>query len=83
MADGSVDCWGQNVHGELGDGTRQSRPTPVPVAGDLSFRSIYAGGALTCGFADDGGQYCWGLNQSGQLGDGTRESRSVPTRVGG
>jgi len=83
LASGHVYCWGQNVHGELGDGTRDNRTTPVPVAGDLTFRSIYAGGALTCGFTRDGVQYCWGLNQSGQLGDGTRESRPVPTRVGG
>ena len=83
LANGKVYCWGQNVHGELGDGTRETRANPVPVAGDLTFRSIYAGGALTCGFTNDGAQYCWGLNQSGQLGDGTRESRSVPTKVGG
>lgn len=83
LTTGRVFCWGQNIHGELGDGTRQNRSAPVPVAGELSFRSIYAGGALTCGFAQNGTQYCWGLNQSGQLGDGTRESRSVPTRVGG
>lgn len=83
LTTGRVFCWGQNVHGELGDGTRENRSTPVPVAGDLAFRSIYAGGALTCGFTNDGTQYCWGLNQSGQLGDGTRESRAVPTRVGG
>lgn len=82
-ANGRAYCWGQNVHGELGDGTRENRSTPVPVAGGLSFRSIYAGGALTCGFTDDGTEYCWGLNQSGQLGDGTRQSRAVPTRVGG
>ncbi|MEJ2186733.1 MAG: hypothetical protein P8Z36_12445 [Gemmatimonadota bacterium] len=83
LADGTTYCWGQNIHGELGDGTRQSRTTPVPVFGGLTFRSIFAGGALTCGFTGDGAQYCWGLNQSGQLGDGTRESRSEPTRVGG
>lgn len=83
LTDGRVYCWGQNVHGELGDGTRSNRTRPVAVSGDLTFRSIHAGGALTCGFADGGTEYCWGLNQSGQLGDGTRESRSVPTAVGG
>ncbi len=82
LVDGRAYCWGQNVHGELGDGTRENRTSPSPVAGGLRFRSIYAGGALTCGFTTDGAQYCWGLNQSGELGDGTRESRSVPTRVG-
>ena len=83
LTDGSAWCWGQNLHGQLGDGTTQNRSAPVRVSGDYTFRSIFAGGALTCGFAEDGLDYCWGLNQSGQLGDGSRVSRSVPTRVGG
>lgn len=82
MGDGSVYCWGQNLQGQLGDGSRQNRSRATAVAGDIQFRAIYAGGALTCGFSTDGSQYCWGLNQSGQLGDGTRDSRSTPTRVG-
>jgi len=83
MEDGSAWCWGQNLHGQLGDGSTQNRSRPVRVTGGHVFRSIFAGGALTCGFAADGLDYCWGLNQSGQLGDGTRTNRSVPTRVGG
>jgi alpha-tubulin suppressor-like RCC1 family protein len=81
MADGAAYCWGQNIHGQLGDGTTQNRNRPVRVAGGVAFRSIESGGALTCAFAMDGTEYCWGLNQSGQIGDGTRESRSTPTRV--
>ena len=81
VAGGAAYCWGQNLHGQLGDGSNENRTTATPVAGGIRFRSIYAGGALTCGFSQDGSQYCWGLNQSGQLGDGTRESRSTPTLV--
>ncbi len=29
MADGDVACWGENTHGQLGDGTRSERTTPV------------------------------------------------------
>ncbi len=29
MTDGSLRCWGSNTHGELGDGTRTDRHTPV------------------------------------------------------
>jgi hypothetical protein len=83
LDDGSVYCWGQNLHGQLGDGTTENASRPQRVSGRHAFRSIYSGGALVCGFAEDGLDYCWGLNQSGQLGDGSRVSRSVPTRVGG
>jgi alpha-tubulin suppressor-like RCC1 family protein len=78
---GRAFCWGQNLQGQLGDGSTTNRPRPVPVAGGLSFTSIHAGGAQTCGYTASGAEYCWGLNQSGQLGDGTRVSRSAPTRV--
>jgi alpha-tubulin suppressor-like RCC1 family protein len=55
----------------------------VRVSGGLDFIAIFAGGGVTCGFAQDGAEYCWGLNQNGQLGDGTRSNRSSPVLVGG
>jgi len=79
---GRAYCWGQNLQGQLGDGSTQNRPSAVAVAGDLTFSELHAGGAQTCGKTSDGAEYCWGLNQSGQLGDGSRVSRSTPTRVG-
>jgi alpha-tubulin suppressor-like RCC1 family protein len=81
LGDGRAFCWGQNLHGQLGDGTTQNRSSATAVAGTVRFRSISAGGALTCGTATTGGQYCWGLNQAGQLGDGSRQNRSTPTAV--
>ena len=82
LGDGSVLCWGQNLHGQLGNGTTETSANPVPVAGDLSFSGLFAGGGVTCALGTDGSEYCWGLNQGGQLGDGTRTNRSVPVRVG-
>ncbi|MDA0329875.1 MAG: hypothetical protein O2958_12820 [Gemmatimonadetes bacterium] len=81
VAGGRAYCWGQNLQGQLGDGTTQNRAQAVAVTSEMTFSNIHAGGALTCATAIDGGLYCWGLNQSGQVGDGTRVSRSVPTRV--
>jgi serine/threonine protein kinase len=81
LSDRSAWCWGQNLHGQVGDGTNTHRNTPTPVEGELSFLTVFGGGGATCGFTRNGEEYCWGLNQSGQLGDGTRTNRSVPTRV--
>jgi len=83
LTDGSTYCWGQNLHGQLGNGTTESSALPVAVAGDLRFVSLYAGGGVTCGFLRDRSEYCWGMNQGGQLGDGTRTNRSSPVQVGG
>jgi len=83
LSGGQAYCWGQNLHGQLGDGTTENRDVPVQVSGGHSFTSLQAGGAVTCGSTEEGARYCWGMNQSGQLGDGTRVNRSVPTRIGG
>ncbi len=83
LDDGSAYCWGQNLYGQLGNGSAAPSTAPRAVAGDLRFARIHAGGGVTCGITGDGVEYCWGLNQSGELGDGTRTNRAVPTRVGG
>lgn len=82
LTDASVWCWGQNTHGQLGDGSTTDRAAPVAVEGGHAFTTLYAGGGSTCGITREGEELCWGLNQAGQLGDGTRTNRSVPTPVG-
>jgi alpha-tubulin suppressor-like RCC1 family protein len=78
---GEVYCWGRNQHGQLGDGSLQTRSVPMPIAGAARFAAISVGDEHTCGLRADGAAYCWGLNADGQLGDGTTEPRSVPTPV--
>lgn len=78
---GEAWCWGDNAHGQLGDGTTTDRLRPTPVAGDGRYRVIAAGGAHTCAATDDGEGRCWGANSRGQLGDGTDRRRLVPTTL--
>lgn len=74
-------CWGYNQAGRLGTGDQTTRFSPTPVATDLRFIAVAAGGTHTCAIAEDGRAYCWGYNHLGQLGDGSLTSRALPTPV--
>ena len=76
---GEVRCWGENVFGQLGDGTFDDRLRPVVSAGGIKFRSVTASLAHTCGVTPAGDVLCWG--KGGLLGDGSTTNRPVPGRV--
>ena len=80
---GNAYCWGANSEGQLGDGTRLVRFTPVAVDQPAAFVSLTAGTSHTCGITTGGVAYCWGSNADGQLGDGTTGTRLVPNEVVG
>lgn len=80
-------CWGNNDHGQLGDGTYIDRNYPVAVdmSGVLSGRkikSISTKNYLTCVIASDNKPYCWGSNYQGALGnDSMADDSNVPVAV--
>lgn len=80
---GEAYCWGQNVRGELGDGTTSGKDVPTLVAGAILFDVIDVGDEHTCALDLDGNAYCWGSNQYGQLGTGTAASADQPVAVAG
>jgi alpha-tubulin suppressor-like RCC1 family protein len=82
---GGVLCWGQNIDGQLGDGTNTGGSAPVAVSGLATGVSAVAGGggSHNCALNTSGGVVCWGANAYGQLGDGTTTERWVPTAVSG
>ncbi|MDP1619401.1 MAG: RCC1 repeat-containing protein, partial [bacterium] len=85
--DGSVFCWGYNVHGQLGDNTTTQKLIPVQVlgvnaVGTLSdVNRIAAGSNHTCALKNDGSVFCWGYNGYGQLGDDTTVQKLTPIQV--
>jgi len=81
--DGRVHCWGRNALGQLGDGTRTGRLTPVLVAGIRDAVQVSVFGSSSCAVLSDATARCWGANDAGQLGDGTSVDRSSPVAVGG
>jgi alpha-tubulin suppressor-like RCC1 family protein len=81
---GEVWCWGENLAGELGDGTGQSIPVPVKVINlEAGAQSVVVGGSHTCALTKTGGVKCWGGNSNGQLGDGSTTDRNTPVDVMG
>jgi alpha-tubulin suppressor-like RCC1 family protein len=90
-----LECWGNNMLGQVGNGTTT---TPVVNPGVVLCQStsgycnstyhflagivaIATANNHTCALDNTGYVWCWGRNQIGQLGDGTTTSRSYATRV--
>jgi alpha-tubulin suppressor-like RCC1 family protein len=80
LSGGRVDCWGENMDGQLGDGTSAGpqscdgepcSSTPVAVEGIAGASAIAVGGGDSCALLAGGKVDCWGENAYGQLGDGT------------
>lgn len=78
---GALYCFGVNHRGQLGDGTRTVRSTPVKVAG--RWAQVDIGWFHACGVRRNGRLLCWGDNSSGQLGLGGTQGRLSPTLVEG
>jgi alpha-tubulin suppressor-like RCC1 family protein len=80
--DGTVWTWGQNSHGQLGDGTTIDRNTPVRVQNLSGVTAMDAGTDHSLALASDGTVWAWGENGIGELGDGTITERHTPVQVG-
>jgi alpha-tubulin suppressor-like RCC1 family protein len=92
LSDGTVRCWGDNSHGQLGQGPTDvtARLVPTPVQGlSGAVASIGAGDSHACAIMKkDGAVLCWGSNADHQLGlgeaiPGTADNgaHGVPTPV--
>lgn len=97
VVDGGAKCFGENSHGQLGDGSTKSswgydqalklsRYLPVQVQGlDAGVAGIATGYYHACAALTAGGVKCWGYNYYGQLGasTGTAADSLTPVDVGG
>ena len=80
----SLQCWGTNSVGQLGNGAIVDFTTPRTAAGLTSgVARVATGSDSTCVVLTNGTVDCWGSNAYTQLGDGTSTDRHVATPVQG
>ena len=94
LSSGGVDCWGEGVYGELGNGVfystgNQGSAVPVQVEGVGGDGILTGVASLTAQFGGDcalmisGAVDCWGFDDAGNLGDGVFEGSATPVQVEG
>lgn len=92
LQDGTVVAWGNNDHGQLGDGSTTNRATPVAVLDSFGseplqgVRAVAAGQSFSLALLQDGTIVAWGWSVQGELGDGSttqNSDRLLPVQVSG
>ncbi len=68
---GILKCWGNNVYGQLGDGSTVQKLNPTIIDFGVTYFQISNGAYHTCGLTPSRVLKCWGNNSSGQVGNGT------------
>lgn len=78
---GELYAWGSDSYGQLGDGTRTRRNSPVRIGTAADWLDVSAGSYHSAAVNDKGELYAWGLNDKGQLGDGTTAQGLSPVKI--
>lgn len=82
ISGGTVKCWGDNTHGQLGNGNNTPTTSIVDVKGLSDAVEIAVGSYHACALRSGGTVSCWGMNTAGQLGNGNTMDSYSPTDVG-
>ncbi|HTL33716.1 MAG TPA: hypothetical protein VL326_11360 [Kofleriaceae bacterium] len=78
IAQNALQCWGSNIWGQLGRGSRSIRPLrTIPLTG---VTKMSVGASHVCAIASDG-LSCWGNNYGGQLATGTQVGNPLPVKI--
>ena len=80
-AEGTVQCWGYNGYGQLGDGTIEHRSTPVTAVGVHDAIDLAMANEQTCAATAAGEVWCWGFFADPRAS--VANSDLVPARLSG
>src|SRR5439155_22702864 len=84
LPDGTIQCWGRNDFGQVGQpNSTGAFPVPTTVPGITNAIAVVAGFYHTCATLSDGTARCWGENTFGEAGDGSIGTTSPPVQVAG
>jgi alpha-tubulin suppressor-like RCC1 family protein len=81
LLNGTVEAWGGNSSGQLGDGTNTERHSPIPVPGLTNIVDVETLNESSFALSADGRLWAWGDNSYGELGLGDTTFRLMPTEV--
>lgn len=82
-SNGTIWTCGDNLLGQLGDGTTTARNVPVQVGTATDWMALAAGEHHTLALKTDGSLWAWGDNTYGQLGTNQATLvQTLPTQVG-
>ena len=74
--------WGANASGQLGDGSRTYRSSPVQVGALSTWTQVSINLDSSLAIGNSNGLYAWGSGSSGILGLGNTTAYSSPKQVG-
>ncbi|MGI4864964.1 MAG: T9SS type A sorting domain-containing protein [Janthinobacterium lividum] len=80
-SDGTLWSWGENSHGELGNGITTSRTRPGQVGTDHDWVQVVAGYSHALALKANGTVWTWGTNIGGTAGGSTAASLLTPMKV--
>ena len=79
-SDDTVKCWGDNLHGQLGNNSKVDSSVIVSAGSLAGVTQLTVGAYHSCA-STSSSISCWGRNDSGELGSNGTTSLSVPTRT--
>ena len=85
----SLQCWGANVFGELGNNSTGDSNNPILILDGKAdttkvapgAHSVAVGGRHTCAITVKGDVMCWGANHRSQLGSALPTPQRIPVRA--